>query len=140
MENKDRSPPPSNFKNPAPIRSGFQNAILPLLRRSAIGSEIEKPSSPAEMQRSLCLNSIPSETPKYWGQMMNDHERIRDLENMLENLQREFNSYKQKQAEEESRRLRTALIWAGGIILALGGFMWTEIIWPVIKLGGASKP
>lgn len=67
-------------------------------------------------------------------------DRIADLENELEQLRREFQTYRQQKAEEESRRLRTALIWAGGIILALAGFMWSEIIWPALKIakGGSS--
>jgi signal transduction histidine kinase len=64
-------------------------------------------------------------------------ERIEDLETQLATLAKEFRDYKQKQAEDESRRLRTALIWAGGVILALSGFMWSEIVWPALK---AVKP
>lgn len=62
-------------------------------------------------------------------------ERIEDLEKQLDILSREFREYKQKQVEEESRRLKTALLWAGAIIIGLGGFMWSEIIWPVLKAG-----
>lgn len=58
-----------------------------------------------------------------------------ELERELEKLKEEFHAYRQKRQEEESKRLRTALIAAGGIILAMGGFLWSELIWPVIKAG-----
>jgi CHASE3 domain sensor protein len=67
-------------------------------------------------------------------------DRITDLENELDELRREFQKYRQQKAEEESRRLRTALIWAGGVILALAGFMWSEIIWPALKIAKGGTP
>jgi hypothetical protein len=66
---------------------------------------------------------------------MNDEEKIKVLENELDNLRNEFRSYVESKRKEESQRMRTALMAAGGIILALGSFIWVEIIWPVIKLG-----
>lgn len=57
------------------------------------------------------------------------------LEKELEELKAEFHAYKAERREEENKRLRTALIAAGGVILAMGGFVWWEIIWPVIKAG-----
>lgn len=66
---------------------------------------------------------------------MTEDEKIKVLENELEDLRNEFHAYVNKKKEEESQRLRTALMAAGGIILALGSFIWVEIIWPVIKMG-----
>lgn len=53
----------------------------------------------------------------------------------LEELEERFDKYVTHQKELENRRLRTALIWAGGVILALGSFIFSEVIWPVIKAG-----
>lgn len=66
---------------------------------------------------------------------MTEDEKIKVLENELEDLRNEFHAYVNKKQVEESQRLRTALMAAGGIILALGTFIWAEIVWPVIKLG-----
>ena len=80
---------------------------------------------------------------------MTDLERIRDLErqvveerkssekleNHLQELENKFDRYVMEQKESESKRLRTALIWSGGLILALGSFIFSEVIWPVIKAG-----
>lgn len=66
---------------------------------------------------------------------MNEDEKIRILENEIEVLRAEFHNYVDQKRKEESQRLRTALMMAGGIILALGSFIWVEIIWPVIKAG-----
>lgn len=66
---------------------------------------------------------------------MTEDEKIKVLENELEDLRNEFRAYVSKKQAEESQRLRTALMAAGGVILALGSFIWVEIIWPVIKLG-----
>lgn len=66
---------------------------------------------------------------------MNEEQKIKDLEKELENLRNEFHSYVEAKRKEESQRLRTALMAAGGIIIALGSFIWVEIIWPVIKAG-----
>ena len=80
---------------------------------------------------------------------MTDEQRIRDLERELEaerkaatkleahlrELEGRFDKYVNEQKELEARRLRTALIWSGGIILALGSFIFSEVIWPVIKAG-----
>lgn len=80
---------------------------------------------------------------------MSDEQRIRDLEKELstekdtvkklqENLtalDKKFEGYVKEQQDLESKRLRTALIWAGGVILALGSFIFSEVIWPVIKAG-----
>lgn len=59
------------------------------------------------------------------------------LQDHLQILENRFDKYVSDQKELESRRLRTALVWAGGIILALGAFIFNDIIWPVIK---AAKP
>lgn len=64
---------------------------------------------------------------------MNDTDRIRDLEEELDELRNEFRGYVEKKREEESKRLKTALTIAGSIILALGSFIWSEVIWPIIK-------
>lgn len=66
---------------------------------------------------------------------MNEEQKIENLEKELEDLRNEFHSYVDQKRKEESQRLRTALMAAGGIILALGSFIWIEIIWPVIKAG-----
>lgn len=66
---------------------------------------------------------------------MNEEQRIKELEDELTELRNEFHSYVDQKRKEESQRLRTALMAAGGIILALGSFIWVEIIWPVIKAG-----
>lgn len=66
---------------------------------------------------------------------MSEEQRIRELEEELTELRNEFHSYVDQKRKEESQRLRTALMAAGGIILALGSFIWVEIVWPVIKAG-----
>lgn len=66
---------------------------------------------------------------------MNEEQRIKELEQELMDLRNEFHNYVDQKRKEESQRLRTALMAAGGIILALGSFIWVEIIWPVIKAG-----
>jgi hypothetical protein len=66
---------------------------------------------------------------------MNEEQRIKELEQELVDLRNEFHNYVDQKRKEESQRLRTALMAAGGIILALGSFIWVEIIWPVIKAG-----
>lgn len=66
---------------------------------------------------------------------MTDEDKIRILENELDELRVEFHSYVNQKRKEESQRLRTALMMAGGIILTLGSFIWAEVIWPVIKAG-----
>lgn len=66
---------------------------------------------------------------------MTDEEKIEILETELEQLRKEFHSYVDQKRKEESQRLRTALMAAGGVILALGSFIWVEIIWPVIEAG-----
>ena len=84
---------------------------------------------------------------------MTDEQRIRDLERELEaerrttekmekhleTLEDRFDKYVSEQKELESKRMRTALIWSGGLILALGSFIFSEVIWPVIK-AGMNKP
>lgn len=84
---------------------------------------------------------------------MTDEQRIRDLERELEaekkvavklelhvqQLEDRFEKYISEQKELENKKMRTALIWAGGVILALGSFIFSEVIWPVIK-AGLNKP
>jgi len=67
--------------------------------------------------------------------IMGDEQKIKELEKELEKLKDEFHSYVSQKRKEEAHRLRTALMAAGGVILALGSFIWLEIIWPVIKAG-----
>jgi hypothetical protein len=69
------------------------------------------------------------------GSAMTEDEKIRILENQLEELRSEFHGYVDQKREEESKRLRAALMVAGGVIMALMSFVWVEIIWPVIKAG-----
>lgn len=66
---------------------------------------------------------------------MTDHEKIEELEQELEDLKKEFRNYVKAKQKEESQRLRTALMAAGAVIMALGSFIWMEVIWPVIKMG-----
>lgn len=66
---------------------------------------------------------------------MTEEEKIKVLEAELEELRTEFHNYVKRKQDEESQRLRTALMATGGIILALSSFIWVEIIWPVIKAG-----
>lgn len=66
-----------------------------------------------------------------------DEKRVQDLEKKLLDLQTEFNSYVKKREEEEAKKLRMALLWAGALIIALGSFIWTELIWPILKSGGS---
>lgn len=58
-----------------------------------------------------------------------------ELETDLKQLRADFDQYRRDKQEEESQRLKTALIAAGGVIIALAGFVWYEIIWPVIQAG-----
>lgn len=60
------------------------------------------------------------------------------LEAEIHSLERKFEEYVKLKNEEERQRLRTALMAAGGIILALGSFLWWEVIWPALK--GIQKP
>lgn len=66
---------------------------------------------------------------------MTEEQRIKELEAEIIDLRKEFHDYVDQKRKEESQRLRTALMAAGGIILALFSFIWVEIIWPVIKVG-----
>ena len=66
---------------------------------------------------------------------MTEEQRIKELEAEIVDLRNEFHSYVEQKRKEESQRLKTALMAAGGVILALGSFIWVEIVWPVIKLG-----
>lgn len=66
---------------------------------------------------------------------MTDEEKIKQLTQQVHDLSTEFHDYVNQKRKEESQRLRTALLIAGGIISALGSFIWVEIIWPVIKAG-----
>lgn len=59
----------------------------------------------------------------------------RKLDTELNVLNDKFDTYISQKQQEEAQRLRSALIWAGGLIIALGGFMWSEVIWPLIKGG-----
>jgi hypothetical protein len=66
---------------------------------------------------------------------MSDTDRIRELENNVTDLEKKFNDYILDKEKEESKKLRTALIWAGGMILILGSFIFSEFILPLIKVG-----
>lgn len=65
--------------------------------------------------------------------MSNEQAELVRLRKELDDLKREFHDYKTLRQHEELKRLRTALVAAGGIILALGAFLWWEILWPTIK-------
>ncbi len=52
-----------------------------------------------------------------------------------EDVAAELDQWRNEQQTEERKRLRTALLAAGAVIMTLGGFVWAEIIWPVIKAG-----
>ena len=60
------------------------------------------------------------------------------LEAEIEALEKKFDAYVNLKNQEERQRLRTALMAAGGVILALGSFLWWEVIWPALK--GIQKP
>jgi hypothetical protein len=80
-----------------------------------------------------------SDDPRYdllVRELANEKQHQEVLEKELEALKQQFHNYVLEQQKTESRRLRTALIWAGGVILALSGFMFSEIIWPAIKAVG----
>lgn len=62
-------------------------------------------------------------------------ERIRKLEEDLAEVRKAFTDYKLERQKEESKKLKTALIAAGGVILTLGSFVWMEVVWPVIQMG-----
>ncbi len=62
---------------------------------------------------------------------MSEHETAALWEE-LKKLKDEFATYKLEVKEAEGRRLRAALVAAGGVILALMGFLWFEVIWPAI--------
>lgn len=61
-------------------------------------------------------------------------ESVMNLEAEVEALRRDFADYKDRQASEESRRLRSAMMLLGGVVLAVFGFMWAEVVWPAIKM------
>ena len=64
-----------------------------------------------------------------------DDKKAKELEEELNELRKEFHEYVRRKQREEAQRLKTALMSAGGIILALGSFIWWEIVWPVINGG-----
>lgn len=66
---------------------------------------------------------------------MNESEKIRELEKEIDSIRDEFHAYILEQQKEESKKLKTALLATGGIILTLGGFLWWEVIWPAITIG-----
>lgn len=66
--------------------------------------------------------------------MISEEEKVRILEREFEDLKNEFHAYVKQKNDEEARRIRTALMLAGGVILTLATFIWTEIIYPALKL------
>lgn len=68
-----------------------------------------------------------------------DERRVVELEKELATLRQEFNNYVKEKEKEESRKIRTALLWAGAVIIALASFIWSEIMWPIIK-SGSQRP
>lgn len=48
-------------------------------------------------------------------------------------LEKKFDDYLAAKQKEETQRLRTALIAAGGVVSVLLSFIWVEIIWPAIS-------
>lgn len=62
---------------------------------------------------------------------MSDHDAAALWEE-LKALKDDFADYKLEVKEAEGRRLRAALVAAGGVILALLGFLWFEVIWPAV--------
>lgn len=68
-----------------------------------------------------------------------DERRVHELETELAELRAEFHSYMKTKQEEEAKKLRTALLWTGAIIIAMSTFIFNEIIWPILKSGGG-KP
>jgi hypothetical protein len=78
---------------------------------------------------------VAKELEELHRELARQRELNRELEVDLNKLREDFEGYLRLKQKEESQRLRTALIAAGGVIIALGGFVWWEIIWPVIKTG-----
>lgn len=64
-----------------------------------------------------------------------DDKRVEYLEEELDLLRKEFRTYVEEKRKEESQRLRTALLVSGGVISALGSFIWIEMILPIIHRG-----
>lgn len=67
-----------------------------------------------------------------------DERRVQELEQEIAELKNEFHSYMKEKELEERKKIRMALLWAGAIIIGLSSFIWTEILWPILK-AGASK-
>lgn len=56
-----------------------------------------------------------------------------ELSRELEDLRQEFSNYKLTQEQKESKKLRTALIFVGSFTIAVLGFVWTELILPILR-------
>lgn len=82
-------------------------------------------------------NEVSEELQNLIKELSRQEAHSEELEGELKLLRKEFEEYRREKQEEESRRLRTALIAAGGIILSLAGFVWYDLIWPVLK---AARP
>lgn len=66
--------------------------------------------------------------------MISEEEKVRNLEEDFEELKNEFHAYVKQKNEEEAKRMKTALMVAGGVILTLATFIWTEILYPGLKM------
>lgn len=68
-------------------------------------------------------------------ELESERKAVNKMENKIQELENRFEKYVSDQKELENRRMRTALLWAGSVILILGSFIFNEIIWPVIRAG-----
>lgn len=62
------------------------------------------------------------------------------LEARVAALESKFDQYLKEKQQEETRRLRTALLFASGVVTALASFIWIEIIWPVLESVRTDRP
>ena len=69
-----------------------------------------------------------------------DERRVKELEEEMSALKAAFDGYVKSKQEEEAKKLRTALLWTGAIIIAMSTFIFNEILWPILKAGAGGKP
>lgn len=55
------------------------------------------------------------------------------LEARMTALEAKFDQYLKERQQEETKRLRAALLFAGGVVTVLASFIWVEIIWPAVE-------
>jgi hypothetical protein len=122
---------PSLFLNLLLVRSSLSSKSKLTGSRTAEGL----PSVGTSMVRQS--RSTETETRGSRAMDARDEKRIAELEREIDSLKQEFSDYVKRKQEDESRKLRMALVWAGAVIVALGTFIWSEILWPILKSGAA---